>query len=215
MKILSATTIPAAVKYLTAADPLLGQFIAEHIKQNGPCPIRPYVVRSIFTPLSRSIVYQQLSGKAAGTIYGRFRDLFKHRNPTATALLTFDYDRLRGVGLSHNKTLSVQDLAEKVVHRQLPAAHRMNQMDSQTLIDELTTVRGIGVWTVQMFLMSWLARPDVLPIADLGIQKGLQQLYQLDSLPTPDQVTAHGRKWQPWSTVASWYLWRRTELKST
>jgi len=200
--------ITTAARHLTAVDPLLGQFIQQHIKQNGPCPIRPYRVRSLFTPLSRSIVYQQLSGKAAGTIYGRFRDLFNNRTATATALLKLDYDQLRGAGLSNNKTLALQDLADKIVRRQLPAASRVQQLPDEQLIQQLTQVRGIGVWTVQMFLMFTLGRLDILPTADLGVQKGLQQLDQLDSLPTADQLGERGQCWAPYRTVASWYMWR-------
>ncbi len=199
---------------MAAADPLLGQFIGQHIQQHGPCPIRPYSVRSLFTPLSRSIAYQQLSGKAAGTIYGRFRDLFNHRRPTATALLKMDYQQLRDAGLSNNKTLALQDLADKIVRRQLPAANRVHQLPDQELIEQLTEVRGIGVWTVQMFLMFWLARLDILPTADLGIQKGLQLLDVLDDLPTPDELGQRGECWGPYRTVASWYLWRRTEVQN-
>ncbi len=204
--------ITAAVRYLTAADPLLGLFIEQYNQQNGPCPIRPYKVRSLFTPLSRSIVYQQLSGKAAGTIYGRFRDLFNHRRPTATALLKLEYQTLRDAGLSNNKVLAVQDLAEKIVRRQLPAASRVHQLPNDELIEQLTQVRGIGVWTVQMFLMFWLARMDVLPVADLGIQKGLQKLDDLSALPTVEQLAERGECWQPYRTVASWYLWRRADI---
>ncbi len=203
--------ISAAVSHLAAADPLLGKFITRHIDEFGPCPIRQYRVRSLFSPLSRSIVYQQLSGKAAGTIYGRFRDLFNNRNPTATALLKLSYQQLRDAGLSNNKTLALQDLAEKVVRRQLPAAARVHQYSDDELIEQLVQVRGIGVWTVQMFLMSWLGRMDILPTADLGIQKGLQLLDQLDSLPTPEQLDVRGACWAPYRTIASWYLWRRTE----
>lgn len=204
--------ITAAVRYLTAADPLLGLFIEQYTQKNGRCPIRPYKVRSLFTPLSRSIVYQQLSGKAAGTIHGRFRDLFNRRQPTATALLKLDYQTLRGAGLSNNKVLAVQDLAEKIVRRQLPAASRVHQLSNDELIDALTQVRGIGVWTVQMFLMFWLARMDVLPVADLGVQKGLQKLDDLSDLPSAEQLAERGECWQPYRTVASWYLWRRADI---
>lgn len=197
---------------MTAADVLLGEFIREHQQQHGPCPIRPYTVRTLFTPLSRSIVYQQLSGKAAGTIYGRFRDLFNNRRPTATALLKLSYQQLRDAGLSNNKALALQDLADKIVHRRMPAASRVHQISDQELIEQLTEVRGIGVWTVQMFMMSWLGRLDILPATDLGIQKGTQMLDGLNELPTADQVLARGECWGPYRTVASWYLWRRADI---
>lgn len=210
--LLCPENLPAAVSHLTAADALLGEFIAQHQVQHGICPIRPVQVRSLFIPLARSIVYQQLSGKAAGTIHGRFRDLFPNRRPSARQLLTFSYDQLRSVGLSNNKTLAVQDLAQKIVSRQLPPASQLATLRDDVLIEQITQVRGIGVWTVQMFLMSSLGRPDVLPVADLGVQKGLQLLYSLDTLPLPEQVAELGRKWSPWSSLAAWYCWRRTEL---
>ena len=210
--LLSADSFETAVEHLTAVDPVLGKFITQHRNKHGDCPIRPIQVRSLFVPLSRSIIYQQLSGKAAGTIYGRFRDLFPQRRPSATRTLSLSYEVLRGAGLSNNKTLAVQDLAQKVVSRQLPAANRITTLDDATLIESITQVRGIGVWTVQMFLMSSLARPNILPVADLGIQKGLQQLYQLEVLPTPEVVAEIGKKWSPWASLAAWYLWRRTEL---
>ncbi len=197
---------------MTAVDPLLGRFMQQHIQQHGHCPIKPRPVPSLFTPLARSIVYQQLSGKAAGTIYGRFRDLFNNRRPTATALLRLTYEQLRAAGLSHNKTLALQDLAEKIVRRQLPAAARVHSIKDDQLIEQLTQVRGIGVWTVQMFLMFWLGRMDILPVADLGIQKGLQILDGLEALPAPDELSERGACWGPYRSVASWYLWRCTEV---
>jgi len=205
--------IPAAVSHLTAADPLLGQFIQRHQRECGRCDLSPRRVRSLFQPLSRSIIYQQLSGRAAGTIHDRFLQLFPRRQASATRLLALEYDQLRSVGLSHNKVLALQDLSEKIRGRQLPSVSQLTQMHDQQLIDALVHVRGIGVWTVQMFLMFWLHRADVLPVDDLGIRKGLMLLDDMPQLPTPKQVAERGHCWQPWRTLAGWYLWRRTEMQ--
>ncbi len=203
--------IDAAVSHLTAVDPVLGSFIRWHQAQVGPCDLRPKRVVSLLQPLSRSIIYQQLSGRAAATIHNRFLDLFPQRRASAARLLAMPYDRLRGAGLSHNKVLALRDLSDKIHRRQLPSATQLSQLHDQQLIDALVAVRGIGTWTVQMFLMFWLHRADVLPADDLGIRKGLLLLDGLPQLPTPKQVSERGRCWQPWSTLASWYLWRRTE----
>lgn len=203
--------VDVAVGHLTAADRRLGAWIDSHQQQHGRCPLRPRTVRSLFQPLSRSIIYQQLSGRAAGTIHARFLDLFERRQASAQRLLQINYETLRQVGLSHNKVLALQDLSKKIRGRQLPSMAQLQHLTDQQLIDKLIQVRGIGPWTVQMFLMFWLARADVLPVDDLGIRKGLMLLDGLDDLPTPRQVAERGQCWQPWSTLASWYLWRRTE----
>lgn len=202
----------AAATQLAAADPALGAFITRHVQANGPCTLQPQRVTSLFHPLSRSIIYQQLSGRAAGTIHQRFLHLFPQRRASAARLLALPYDALRAVGLSHNKVLALQDLASKIRSRQLPPVAQLSTLHDQQLIDALVQVRGIGVWTVQMFLMFSLCRADVLPVDDLGIRKGLMLLDDMAQLPTPKQVAERGRCWQPWSTMASWYLWRRTEM---
>lgn len=158
-----------------------------------------------FEALSRSIVYQQLSGKAAGTIYGRFVRAFGHRGkPVAKYVMAASEDELRAVGLSRGKASYIRGLAEMP----LPTVRQLGGMADQEIIEALTEARGIGVWTAQMVLLFWLGRPDILPIDDLGIQKGLQRSYGLRKLPTPARVAREGRKWQPHRSVASWYLWR-------
>lgn len=162
---------------------------------------------SHFTAITRSIVYQQLSGKAAATIFNRFASLFEDQTPVAHRLLELPEEELRAVGLSRQKTAYLRDLAEHVHGGALPidALHTLSDDD---ILAALTAVKGIGRWTAQMFLMFRLGRPDILPDLDLGIQKGIQKAYRLRKLPTPKRVLEIGAKWAPYRTVASWYLWR-------
>lgn len=162
----------------------------------------------IFVSLARSITYQQLSGKAAGTIYGRLEALFEDDRPDATSAVDMSVQTLRSVGLSNNKALSILDLAEHVCSGSLPAPRKMAAMDDAAVIEKLCQVRGIGPWTAQMHLMFTLGRPDVMPATDLGIQKGVQLTYGLTGLPKPDEVLEITKHLSPYRSVASWYLWR-------
>ena len=166
---------------------------------------------SLFPPLARAIIYQQLSGRAAGTIHQRFRRLFPHSRPTAAATLRLDNRQLRKAGLSDNKTRALYDLAARVRARRLPAARRLHEFDDSELVARLTEVRGIGYWTVQMLLIFDLGRSDVLPVADLGIRKGMRRLDQLTELPGADWMRRRAQAWRPFRSVASWYLWRLAE----
>lgn len=165
-----------------------------------------------FEALARSIVYQQLSGKAAGTIYGRFVDLFDGAGPTPEELLTLSDEQLRGCGLSRNKMLAVRDLAEKRLDGTVLDRSGLRDLSDEEVVRRLTAVRGIGPWTVQMLLMFYLGRPDVLPTTDLGIQKGFQLVYGTKDLPSPKELEAHGERWKPWRTVASWYMWEAVHI---
>lgn len=192
-----------AVTHLRKSDPVLATLIAEI----GPCR---YVVRNLgthFDALCRAIVYQQLSTKAAATIHGRLLDLFENRAPSPEALLSVPEDKLRSVGLSRQKTAYLRDLAEKVHTGALPLDH-LDTLNDAEVIEYLIQVKGIGVWTAQMFLMFRLGRPDILPDLDLGIQKAIQRSYRLRKLPAPKRVLEIGAKWAPYRTIASWYLWR-------
>jgi 3-methyladenine DNA glycosylase/8-oxoguanine DNA glycosylase len=160
-----------------------------------------------FQALTRSIVFQQLSGKAAGTILSRFNDLYPDRAPTPAAVLATSDERLRSVGLSRQKIGYMRDLASKVVSGELPL-DRVEEMDDEDLIDHLVQVKGIGRWTAQMFLMFRLGRPDVLPELDLGIQNAIKKAYRKRKRPVPNDVKKIGAKWSPYSSVACWYLWR-------
>ena len=192
-----------AINHLKKVDPKL----AVVIETVGPCRYGARADGTHFGALVRSIVYQQLSGKAAATIHSRLRALYGDRDPTAAELLATPEETLRGVGLSRQKLGYLRDLAARVERAELPI-DTLHELDDDALTEALVQVKGIGRWTAQMFLMFRLGRTDVLPDLDLGIQKGLQRAYGLRKKPAPKEVLRHGEKWAPWRTIASWYLWR-------
>ena len=161
----------------------------------------------------QSIVYQQLNGKAATTIHGRVLALFKgEQNMTPKRLLLMPKEKLRAAGLSGNKTIAVRDLAEKTLSGIVKPRKELEKLSDEKIIERLTEVRGIGVWTVQMFLMFKLGRPDVLPTGDYGVRKAFGLMYRKTSvLPPASALEKHGKIWAPYRTVASWYLWRRLD----
>lgn len=182
--------------------------MASLIQAKGPFSLQLKKDSDLFTSLAGSIVYQQLSGKAAATIYGRFETLFANNTPVASVAVDLSVQTLRSVGLSNNKALSIIDLAEHSCSGSLPNARKMASLDDNAVIDSLCRVRGIGPWTAQMFLMFSLGRPDVMPATDLGIQKGVQLTYKLPELPKPDLVLETTQHLAPYRSVASWYFWR-------
>jgi len=197
--------LTAAMRHLRRSDPVL----AGLMRRAGPCGLRPKATQSLFHALSESIVYQQLSGKAAATIFGRVVGLYApKRFPTPADILATPDDRLRGAGLSAAKTLALKDLAAKTLDGTVPSLARVRRLEDDEIIERLIQVRGIGVWTVQMLLMFRLARPDVLPTGDLGVRKGFALTYGLDEQPTPAELAEHAERWRPYRTVASWYMWR-------
>ena len=175
-------------------------------------PARLGSAQTPFATLLRSIVYQQLSGKAAGSIHRRLLALFPRGRPSARALLALSEAELRAVGLSRSKVLSVHDLAEKAVARQLPSRRALDAMDDEAIIERLTGIRGVGRWTAEMLLIFTLGRPDVLPVTDLGVRRGFMVCQGNGELPEPAELLEHGETWRPWRSVASWYLWRASEL---
>ena len=181
--------------------------LARVIEQVGACRFAPRAEGTHFDALVRSIVYQQLSGKAAATIHGRLLDLFGGRAPTPAELVATPDERLRSVGLSRQKLTYIKDLAARVESGEVPLAD-LDALPDDEIVAALVKVKGIGRWTAQMFLMFRLGRPNVLPELDLGVQKAIQRAYRLRSLPKPDRVRKIGAKWAPYSTVACWYLWR-------
>lgn len=195
-----------AIAHLREADPKLGSWI----ETVGPCGWKVIRDGTHFDAVARSIVYQQLSGAAAATIHGRVLALYGGRNPTPAELLRTPVPTLRGVGLSGRKTEYLLDLAARTVDGSLPI-ERLHEFDDAGVLSTLTSVRGIGEWTAQMFLMFRLGRPDVLPVLDLGVQKAVQQIYRLRALPSPERVGRIGACWAPYRTVAAWYLWRRVD----
>jgi len=182
--------------------------IATLMRQKGAFKLEVSKDPDLFVSLARSITYQQLSGKAAATIYGRFEDLFADKQPSPAVAVNFSVATLRSVGLSNNKALAIIDLAEHTCSGSLPAARKMAGMGDDAVIESLCRVRGIGPWTAQMHLMFSLGRPDVMPATDLGIQKGVQLTYELPELPKPDQVLDVTAHLAPYRSVASWYFWR-------
>jgi 3-methyladenine DNA glycosylase/8-oxoguanine DNA glycosylase len=193
-----------AVDYLRSQCRHLGRFIDEY----GPLKLRVTRNADLFNTLSVAIVYQQLSGKAAATIHGRFSRLFANEVPEAVQVAGLSMEQLRGVGLSHNKALAIQDLAEKSLDGTLKPLHRMARLDDEEVIENLCAVRGIGPWTAQMFLIFDLGRPDVMPATDLGVQKGVQAVYGAPDLPAPSEVLDRTRHLAPYRSAASWYFWK-------
>ena len=178
------------------------------IREKGPFNMRVKRETDLFTSLAGSITYQQLSGKAEATIYGRFEALFENNEPVAAETLNLSLQTLRSVGLSNNKALAILDLAEHTCSGSLPGTRKMASLDDEAIIESLCRVRGIGPWTAQMHLIFSLGRPDVMPATDLGIQKGVQLTYKLPALPKPDQVLSATQHLAPYRSVASWYFWR-------
>jgi methylated-DNA-[protein]-cysteine S-methyltransferase len=201
-----------AVAHLRAADAVF----ARVIDTIGPFRMTLKTTPSIFVALAESIVYQQLTGKAAATIFARVRALFPraHEGPTAAQILRAPDEKLRGAGLSQSKLLSLRDLARRAVDGQIPTLAEVHRMENEAIIERLTEVRGIGRWTVEMLLMFRLGRPDVLPTDDYGIRKGFAIAFKKPELPTREALEKRGARWKPYRTVASWYLWRVVEMKN-
>src|ERR1044071_3257199 len=193
-----STTIRKAVSHLKKADPTMARLIAEV----GPCRYEVKRFGTHFDALCRSIIYQQLSTKAAGTIHGRFLDLFADRHPTPDALRQLSEEKLRAVGLSRQKLNYLKDLAERVHTGALPLDH-LDALPDQAIIEYLVQVKGIGVWTAQMFLMFQLGRLDVLPDLDLGIRNAIKKVYRVRGVPTPKRILRIGEPWRPYASVAS------------
>ena len=189
-----------ATRHLLEMDPILAQIIG----RVGPCTFLRREPN--FETLARSITFQQLSGKAAGTIFERLRKAVGRRF-TAAAFLKLREADLRVCGLSRQKIASLTDLAGRVVSREINF-RKFSSMPDEEIIEQLCRVRGIGVWTVQMFLMFALERPNILPLSDLGIRSAVRKAYGLAGLPTPAELAAIAAGWHPHCTVASWYLWR-------
>ena len=170
-------------------------------------------MQSPFQALLRAIVYQQLTGKAAATILGRVFDLHPGRGALAPADLLGTSDaRLRGAGLSRAKVAAVKDLAARTLDGTVPTLARLKRMSDEEILSRLVEVRGVGPWTVEMLLIFRLGRPDVLPTSDFGVRKGFMLTYRKRELPAAKELLAHGERWRPFRSVASWYMWRAVDL---
>jgi 3-methyladenine DNA glycosylase/8-oxoguanine DNA glycosylase len=205
----SAIDWRATCDYLTERDPALGRVITR-VGGEGISSRRSH---SAFESLAHSIVYQQLSGKAAETIFQRFRALYPKERPLDPgAVLATRHRRLRSVGLSEAKARSIRDLAAHATRGEIPSIEELRLMEQDAVVERLTVVRGIGRWTVEMLLLFRVGHPDVLPVHDLGIRKGFARITRKRELPDPETIMRRGERWRPYRSVASWYLWRATEL---
>lgn len=194
--------------YLQDADPILGAVIAR-----APLPaIHPHT--NYYQELVESIISQQLSVKAAATILKRFKELFGETFPTPEEILEKDIETYRSVGLSRQKAAYIRDLAEKVIAGAV-SFETLDALSNEEIINELTKIKGVGAWTVHMFLMFCMGRLDVLPVGDLGIRNGIQKLYSLSERPGDAEIIdiALLNNWHPYETLASWYIWHSLDNK--
>lgn len=193
-----------AARHLSKADPRIGRLI----DRVGPCTLRRR--KDYFVTLAHSIFSQQISTKVARVLFARFRKLFPAGRPTPQRvldLLSKNPQAARQCGLSRQKEEYLIDLARHFVAGEIPT-RRFSRMVDQQIIDSLVRVKGVGRWTAEMFLIFVLNRPDVLPVDDFGLRKAIQNLLKLKELPKPGQCVEYGRRWHPYCTLATWYLWR-------
>ncbi len=183
--------------------------MADLIARSRRYNVVPAVSIRPFDALAESIAYQQLSGKAAATIFGRVRALYpKTKWLDPSKILATPDDAFRTAGLSRAKTAAIKDLAAKTIDGTIPSGRALLRMSDDEIIERLTKVRGIGRWTVEMLLLFDLGRPDVWPVDDYGVRKGFAKTFGRRKLPTPKQLIKSGKKWRPYRSVAAWYLWR-------
>jgi len=190
-----------ARRHLARRDPVLRDLMRLH----GPCGLAARLHANPFKALVRAIVGQQLSAKAAATIFSRFEALYDSFPVPSQVLATPD-ERLRAVGLSSQKLGYLRDLCTRIEEGQLPL-DTLDRMDDEAVIQALTQVKGVGRWTAEMFLIFRLQRPDVLPVGDLGIVNAVKRVYKLRKTPSPDRLRRIGEAWRPYRSVACWYLW--------
>jgi DNA-3-methyladenine glycosylase II len=208
--------VEEALAHLKASDAKLGALI----ERVGPFTLRLDPAPSPFESLLESILYQQLHGKAAATIHRRVREYYGGE-PTPKLLLDTPDEVLRAAGVSFNKIKALKDLAARTLDGTVPSHAAIKKMSDAEIIERLTQVRGIGPWTVEMLLIFRLGRPDVLPVTDYGVRKGFALTFQrvpktrpleADDLPKPEILLKRGKRWAPFRSVASWYLWRACDL---
>lgn len=197
-----------AARHLSEHDPVLAPVIAKY----GLCTITPHT--DYYQDLVESIIGQQLSVKAAGSIRDRFKALFGGRLPSPEEILTKDAETLRGIGFSWAKANYVRDLAQHVIDGKVTFDH-LPDLSNEEIIAELTDVKGIGEWTVHMFLMFCMGRTDILAHGDLGIKNGMKLLYGLDHAPSPQEIKdiAEKNSWHPYESIACWYVWQSLDNK--
>jgi DNA-3-methyladenine glycosylase II len=194
-----------AHRHLSASHPRMAQLIARarRFELKAGKVVRP------FEALAESIAYQQLSGKAAATIWGRVRALYpKRKNLDPKLVLETSDETLRAAGLSRSKVAALKDLAAKTLDGTVPTSRALSKMSDDEIIERLTQVRGIGRWTAEMLLLFDLGRLDVWPVSDYGVRKGFAKTFGKRKLPDPKQLMKLGEKWRPYRSVAAWYFWR-------
>jgi len=198
-----------ALRHLRQTDEILARII----DAIGPCRLRPDRSQSPFAALVEAVCHQQLTGKAAKTILGRVKALHPHRDfPAPADLLATPDEMLRAAGLSRAKVASVKDISAKTIAGLVPEHLALAELEDAEIIERLTTIRGVGQWTVEMLLIFKLGRLDVLPVGDYGVRKGFMLAYRKRALPKPAALLKHAERWRPYRTIRAWYMWRAIEL---
>ena len=199
---------PKALEHLRVQDPVMAGLIAAL----DPCDLKPIPRRSPFESLVRAVAHQQLHGKAADTILGRFIALVPERRfPRPEDVLRLSEASLRAAGFSRGKIAAIHDIARRTIDGVVPQGSVLSQLSDDEIVERLTQCRGIGRWSVEMLLIFKLARPDVLPVDDFGIRDGFRAAYGRTTAPKPRELLEFGERWRPHRTTASWYLWRAAD----
>jgi DNA-3-methyladenine glycosylase II len=194
----------AAYRHLRAADPVVAALIEEH------GPYRPRPAMDHYESLLRTILFQQLHGKAASAIQDRWMSLYGDRYPTPSELLATTDEAFRAVGISRQKTGYMRDVATRLLSGALDFRH-FDELPDEEIVSQITAVKGLGEWSAHMFLMFQLGRPDVLPVGDFGVRNGMRLAYGLAEMPAPARAREIGAAWAPYRSVGSWYMWRAVE----
>jgi DNA-3-methyladenine glycosylase II len=198
-----------ALRHLRRVDPVMAQLI----RRAGPYAVKAVRGAGAYEALVEAVAHQQLTGKAARTILGRFYALYGiDCCPEPSRLVGTPDDALRGCGFSRAKTASIKDIATRSLDGTIPPRRALARMKDEAIIERLVEARGVGRWTVEMFLMFTLGRPDVLPVDDYGVRLGYKIAYGKRTLPKPRVLAKFGERWAPFRTTASWYLWRAVDL---
>ena len=198
-----------ALRFLRRSDPVMAQLI----RQAGPFSVNPERGVGPYEALVQAVAHQQLTGKAARTILSRFYALYgADCCPEPARLVDTPDEALRGCGFSRAKAASLKDIAARTLDGTIPPRRALARMRNETIIERLVEARGVGRWTVEMFLMFTLGRPDVLPVDDYGIRLGYKIAYGKRTLPKPKSLAKFGERWAPYRTTASWYLWRAVDM---
>jgi DNA-3-methyladenine glycosylase II len=199
---------PAALKHLSAVDPVMRRLIREI----GACKLEPETWRSPFQSLVQAVAHQQLNGMAANTILTRFKKLFPGRRfPKPKDLAKVTDAQIRACGFSFAKIKAIRDITDKTLSGVVPTSRQIVKLSDVEIIERLTEVRGVGRWTVEILLIFQLGREDVLPADDFGVRNGFRLAYKKREMPKPKALLAHGERWRPHATTAAWYLWRAAD----